>query len=319
MIGLMLVAGYFLARVPSLTAHYAPALRKAHVFAPHAPLVLFITLFLIISAALVLPRNIQWKNNEVFFTTTLEQNPNAHILRRELGEVLYLKGDLEGARYHFDYLIQNAPDWKDITMAYKGMGDYWRAQGEEEKTLQSYIRATETGFSARDFVVYNDVGVVFMERGQYLLGFSYLCQSLQLLPEGNPAAASLNSAIAIIEEEYIESAILHTAIRDQFAPAQEPNIQHLGTRCDATSCQNAFAVNPQSLDVIPPFLITATQPHAWKKDTQVPIEITNQSFDPSQSVIILETDAQYENTEITFLFPTCSREYYEAITMNNEQ
>jgi len=276
--------------------------------------VALVGIMIVSSWAIIFPRNKDWKNFETMYTITLQQTPDAHIIRRDLANEYFQQGDLEKSRVEFEYLIENAQDWKDITMAYKGMGDYWRIQGDEEQTLSYYLQAAQTaGFSPRDWVVYNDIGVIYMQREEYLTGFSYLCQAMQLFPT-QQVQQSIDASLTAIDETYIQTDTLTATILDQFEPAPVVNIVSVGNRCDDDTCQWGFSINPNSFDVIPPFLITASAPHAWRANTTAPVEITNTGFDQQNNVIILETDVEYEDTEVSFTFPTCARTYYEVST-----
>jgi len=268
-----------------------------------------IAVIIVGSWLVVFPRNKEWKSNITLYTVTLERNPDAHILRRELGEVYFLEGEPEKAREAWEYLIAKASDWKDITMAYKGMGDYYRLNNEPDLALDHYVKGAETGGSPRDFVTFNSAGVLFMDKGEILKGFSYFCQSAQLLPDSdNPAQGYVNTALAMVEEQFIEPGTLHDEVLASFVASPIQRIQYLDTRCDDEACQHALGYNADIQEILLPVLITAVD----SKDRE--IEITNKSYDPEQSVIVLEIDAAYENEEIEFLFPLCRREYYKATT-----
>jgi len=268
-----------------------------------------ISLVFLVGAAwfLIYERNKDWKNNETISLKTLEQNPNAHPVRSQLGLWYVRRGEGEKGKEQLEELIKRAPDWKDITMAYKGLGDYYRIQGDEEQTLAYYVKATETGFSPRDYVVYNDVGVIYMDRGEYLKGFSYFCRSLQLLLENEATQQNFESSLAAIEAEYIKSGTLYEAIQEQFAKAPTQKIEFLDTKCGEESCQYAFAFRgDQQIEALPPFLIAA-QTQAGKE-----VAILNKGFDQAASVIVLEVSSALQNKAMTVVFPSCGGVYYEA-------
>ena len=187
-------------------------------------------------------------------------------------------------------------------MAYKGLGDYWRAKGDLDKALEYYIQSTQTApLNPRDFVPFNDAGMIYMEeKKEPLLALTYFCQSLSLFPT-EQTQQNFDKALSLVEEN-------PQSITDTFSPAPTQNIKYLDTRCEKGSCQHAMALNPANKDVILPMLITASDTRNRS------VDITNQSFDPQQSVIIIETDIKYEDEDLTFLFPTCSRTYYEVKT-----
>ena len=251
-------------------------------------------------------RNKDWKDNETISLKTLSQNSHAYPMRAQLARWYLEKGEFEKAREQSEELIRIAPNWKDITIAYKSLGDYYQAQENPEKALAYYLKATETSRSARDYVTYNDVGTLYMDRGEYLRGFAYFCQSLQLLLT-EATQNNFDTAVSLIDEEYIQQGVLYTEIASQFTRAPELNIRYQDKRCDETSCQYAFAVLIPQLEVIPPFLIVGV---TFEGDE---IEITNRAFDPAARVIILDTEARYENVPLSFIFPTCGGFFYEPV------
>jgi len=266
-----------------------------------------IFLFLAVTWWVAFERNQDWKDAEILYTKTISQNPYAYNIRRDLAFTYLERRKLTLARSEFEELIERAPDWRDITMAYKGLGDIYRFNNEPEVALEYYIKGTETGRSTRDFVTYNNVGVLYLEREDNLLALTYFCQAQQLF-QTQQAQDNFSAALAALEEELIEPGTLHDEVLASFVPSPIQRIQYIDNRCDDEACQHAFGYQADAPEVLPPFLITSQTARGSN------VEITNQAFDPNQSIIILETDAAYEDTELTFLFPTCRREYYEAVT-----
>ena len=260
----------------------------------------------IISWLIVFPRNTDWKNEEVMYEATLRRSPDAHEIRRNLGELYLKQGEFEKAKTEFEELIRRDESWKDITMAYKGLGDYYRVQGDTETALQYYLQAAETGFSPRDYVTYNDVGVIYMERENYLKGFSYFCQARGLFPASPVVERNFQDALALIDSEYIQKGILHEKIGEEFDKASDENIVYRDKRCDEQSCQYAFSFQAQQFEVLPPFFIGAT---AASGDE---VEITNKGFNPETGIIALQLDSTYKDQTLTFIFPTCRGVRYQT-------
>ena len=290
----------------ALMAGTAFAFVLRHPKIPKGTVIGVLAFFLVVSWVVVAQRNAEWRDNVTLYAKTLEQSPSAHIVRRELGEIYANQGEFEKAKAEFEYLIEKAPDWKDITMAYKGLGDYYTASGELDKALAYYTKAAETGHAPRDHVSYNNAAMLYMEKGNYLKGFAYFCQSLQLLPERNPALDSFNAALSVIESQYIEKDMLRRKIREELEKSLDEKIVYQDKRCDEKSCQYAFSFQAQQFEALPPFLITAATASAKE------LEITNKGFNPETGIIILELDSQYQDQPISFLFPTCQGRYYEV-------
>jgi len=293
-IGFALIAG----------AVFAYAFRSPNI--PKAATIGVFLLLMTVSWLVVVQRNVEWKDNIALYTKTLEQNPDSHIVRRELGEIYLFKGDLEAAKTEFEYLVTNAPDWRDITMAYKGLGDYYRVQENSEKALEYYVKSAQTGNSPRDYVPHNAAGILFMEQENYLQAFSYFCRSLQLFPT-EVAQNNFDAALSFIDTQYIQEGILHENIVAEFEESPIQNIVYLGQQCNEENCQFAFGFRAQNFEVLPPFLITGTSTNTGSE-----VEIQDKLYDAERVTIILQTSSSYEGDTISFLFPTCNSQYYEA-------
>jgi len=252
-------------------------------------------------------RNRDWKDNETISLKTLQQNPDAHPVRVQLGRWYLQQGEPDKGREQLEELIQRAPDWKDITMAYKGLGDYYRAQGDKDAAQFYYTRATQTSRSARDYVTFNDLGVLHMDKGEYLKGFAYFCQSLQLLPDNQTTLNNFDAAVAVIDTEYIQNDTLYEEVIEQFNEAPIGKIVFQDRRCTEDSCQYAFSLQSPDFEVLPPFLITAQTLSGEN------VEITNRGFNAETQVIFIEIPTTFEDETMTFVFPSCNGVYYEAV------
>jgi len=297
MIGFVLIAG----------AGLAYAFRSPKI--PRAVTAGVFLLLIAVSWVVVAQRNQDWKDNISLFTKTLEQNPDSHIVRRELGEIYLLKGDLEAAKTEFEYLVTNAPDWRDITMAYKGLGDYYRLKGDADQAILYYEQSAATGNSPRDYVAHQLLGTMYMEREQYLKAFSSFCYSLGLYDGNQLVQQNFNSALSLIDMEYIQTGTLHEQTILQLNKSPIEKLVYRDSRCTEENCEYAFSFRAdQQIEALLPFLISAVT----SKGTQV--EITPKSFDPETGAIVLQTDKSAEGKTISFLFPNCLGVYYEAST-----
>ena len=262
-----------------------------------------------LSWTIVFPRNNDWNNETLLHIETLKDYPNAHRIRRGLAQLYFSDGEYEQARSEYEALIQRAPTWSDITMAHKGLGDYYLQKGDKDQALASYIQSTQTAhMQPRDWLPFHIVGTLYEEKEENLLAFTYFCQSLQLF-QTEQTQQTFQISLEKVQDTIITQNLLIPSLKEKFQSSQEKNIQYLDKRCDDKTCQFAFAFNPESKDIIAPPLITA---FTQIKKQEKPILITNSSFDPTQNIIILEADPQYEESDITFLFPTCGRVYYEV-------
>jgi len=263
----------------------------------------------LVSWFVVFQRNKDWKDEKAMYEVTLQKYPNSSFIRWKLGELHYLKGDKESARREFEIIIRENNDWEDITLVYKGLGDYWRASNDSEKAFEYYTKATEASSKPRDYVSYNDLGVLYMNKGEYLNGFAYFCQSLRLYPQGGATGRNLTNTLLVVDTEYTQKDILYQETRVQFEKAQDDRIVFRDKRCDEKVCQYAFSFRGEQFEALFPELITGVT------SFEAELELSNQFFDRENSMIFLDVSAVYEHERLTFLFPTCTRTYYEADTV----
>jgi len=255
---------------------------------------------------IIFHRNKDWRNNETIFLATLGKNPEAHNFRYQLGTVYLEKGDWEKAKLEFEEVIRRNPAWRDITMVYKSLGDYYRLKNDLDNALAAYQKSVETAApSPRDYVSFNDLGVAYLDKGNYLKGLIYFCQSLQLFPQAETAINNLNQTTAVIQKEYIDKGIVYQKVTEEFIESAEEKIQFVDKRCSETLCQYLFSFQSPFPEVLPPFLIAAV---SLPENTIVPVK--NSSFDPQQRMIMVQIDETNINKKLSFIFPTCQGIYY---------
>jgi tetratricopeptide (TPR) repeat protein len=269
-----------------------------------------LSFIMIISWLMIFPRNKDWKNEKSLYLQTLRYYPEAHEVRRKLGEIYFIEGEYETAREEFEEIIKRDENWKDITMAYKGLGDYYRAKNDLDNALLSYQKAVQTAQpSPRDYITFNDLGVAYMDKKNYLKGLIYFCQSLQLLPppENQTAMDNLNAAISVVDTTYTKNNVLYQNIVKEFYQSSQQKIKYLKKECSKNTCQYMFSFYSETPEIILPFLISAATLPDYKD-----IKIEDSSFDQQQGIINLMVDLKFNSKDISFVFPTCQGIYYLA-------
>jgi len=272
-----------------------------------------VLLFLFVFLILILyffnyKRNQNWKDEETLFKVTLSQVPKASILRYQLANIYLKRGDLEPARLELERIIAENPEWKDITMAYKSLGDYYRAKNDLDNAIASYQKAVETTtLSARDFIVFNDLGVAYMDKGDYLKGAVYFCQSLGLLPNAETVNNNFNAALSMVESAYIQKGILYQKIAEELKESSEWRIQHLGKSCSEKTCAYSFSFVQGEQDILLAPFITAVISGSEKE-----IEIKGSNFNQEQGIFEVQIEESYSKKEIDFIFPSCRGIYYRV-------
>lgn len=269
-------------------------------------------LFLVFAVALIAimasvswKRNTDWKSNETLYVKTLSQVPSASHIRYQLGFIYLQTGRFEEAKFEFEESLKN-PLWKDKTMAYKGLGDYYKARNDLDNALISYQKAVQSAApSPRDFITFNDLGTAYMSKGDYLKGLIYFCQSLILLPGTETVMNNFNAAASLVDSNYVQKNILYDKILEEFKLSPEQKIQYIGKNCTAETCQYAFSVDVAKIDVMLPFLLAAV---SGKEE----VKIKNPTFDQQQGIIGLEIDKNFSSKDLIFVFPGCSG-YYDKV------
>lgn len=273
------------------------------------PLTLFLAVIVAVVWVFSWQDNKVWRNNETLYAKILSQAPSIHGIRYQLGQLYYEKGELEKARSEYEEIIRRDPEWQDITMAYKGLGDYWRAKGNLDESLENYQKAVDSAVpSPRDYITFNDLGAAYMNKGNYLKGLSYFCQSLQLLPENQTTIDNFNVAISAVDSEYGQKGILYENIQQELRESSGKDIIFQRKECK-DDCYAEFVLRSPNLEVLLPFLISAV---ALPDNENM--EIINPSFDSQQGIISLGYDGKFGDKAVSFVFPTCGGAYYEAST-----
>ena len=257
---------------------------------------------------IIFQRNQAWKSNETLYMDTLRRVPHAQNIRYALGSYYFERGELDKARTEFETVINSGDQWKDITMAYKGLGDYYRTKNDLDNALIYYQKSVDAAVpTPRDYVTFNDLGVAYMDKGVYLKGLIYFCQAVQLLPDNQTTMNNLNGAVSAVESNYKEKKILYNKIVEDLALSIEPKIQYIDKRCSEDLCQYGFSFRSDRPEILPPMLISAA---ALPEKEEIAID--NPSYNAEQGIITIEIDKKYSSKNIDFLFPNCQGIYYNS-------
>lgn len=260
----------------------------------------------------VFAQNEVWRNSETLYLKALERAPDAHSFRYPLGVLYYEKGEIAKAKKEFEEIIQRGGGkWEDATMVYKGLGDCYRDEGDSETALFYYQKAVETAApSPRDYVTFNDLGVAYVEKGNYLKGLIYFCQALQLYPEAETVSINFNGALDLIETDYRQKKLLYQKITEELALTREEKIRYLNRICGEDTCQYLFSFSSPMPEVLLPSLISAISLESAKE-----IYLNNPSFQLGQGVISIEIEKAFSDKELRFIFPSCSGVFYQLEVM----
>lgn len=164
-------------------------------------------------------RNRVWQTDMVLYTRTLETDPDAHIIRSNLGGVYFGLGDLQRARKEFEQALAGKPD-NLITMNALGMlytkqehyaqanemlqraiaikpawadphfnlGVLLDAQGDAPQALQEFAKAVQ--FAPYNSVAHYFYGVALLNAQRYPEAEAELQKTVALAPENSFDALS---------------------------------------------------------------------------------------------------------------------------------
>jgi len=282
--------------------------RKEKIFRSSA--IALLVLLIIGSWAIVFSRNTLWNDDFALYQKTIEQNPDAHAIRRNYAVELTEQGHYMEAAAQLDVILERNPEWRDIGKVYNNLGDAYRSLGDTEKTLFYYEKFLEVSGDV-SFKPYNNLGALFFEKEEYLNSLVHTCKAVELNPTAQEPQFNLRRLVLLFDS--VEGENLPLLYQDivnggVFEKSDETRIVNTGLSCNADRCLFAFASGFQLGEVLFPFLILGST-----EAGQI-IRGQNPSFDAQTGAITLATPPQYESESITFIFPTCAGIYYEATT-----
>ncbi|MCH7604865.1 tetratricopeptide repeat protein [Patescibacteria group bacterium] len=255
-------------------------------------------------------RNSVWRDDFLLYETTIQQNPDAFAIRRNLAVELTAAGRYEEAIVELEAVLQRNSEWRDISKVYNNLGDAYRSAGDFDTAFLYYEKFAEVS-DENNFKPYNNLGALYFERGEYLNSLVFACKATELNPGAQEPQFNLRRLVLLfdsVQEDNLD--LLHQDIvnGEVFQKSDETRIVNTGLSCNTDRCLFAFASGFQPGEVLFPFLIFGST------ETGQIIRGQNPSFDAQTGAIILATSPQYETEPLTFIFPTCEGIYYEATT-----
>jgi len=271
---------------------------------------------LIITALLafivILQRNAEFRQNEILYTKTLSQNPEAYPIRFNWAIFLRQeKGDFEAAKQEFETILQQNPNWSDAGMVYIHLGDYYRdITKDTQKALEYYEKSQITsGTIWKAHFAYDRIGGILAAQGEYLKAVPYFCQAVNIYSEAEGSQGRLSRALSLIPPQYEENSaqLYRDVTQEAFLKSEQEKIRYTRKSCDTESCSYIFSVRLEGdSEIILPSLIMAST------EQREIAEIQGSAFNPLTSEVMLRIDSSFEGKPLTFIFPTCEGVYYES-------
>jgi tetratricopeptide (TPR) repeat protein len=271
-----------------------------------APAILAV--FLIAGVATILPRNQEFKDDFALYSASLEKNPNAHDLRRNLAVELTEIGRFDEAITQLEYILDTDPQWRDIAKVYSNLGDAYRGKSEYDRSDEYYRKALEIT-EGQDYRAYNNIGANFLEQGKQLESLLYFCRSVAIAPEAPEPNFNFNRASGFFDA--VDAKGLGALFNDitkggTFHASEFERIVFEDKTCQDDTCTLRFRFMFQSGEILLPFLILE------KTSDDDIMRPTSRAFDGPNGKITLTIDAQNSDDLLYIIFPTCEGIYYEA-------
>lgn len=264
---------------------------------------------LILSWAAVFPRNKEFKNDFTIYAASLEKNPQAHDLRRNLAVRFNEIGEYDKAIAELEDILRRDPQWRDVAKVYSNLGDAYRGKQEYERSDGYYHKALEIS-QGQDYRAYNNIGANFLEQGEYLKSLLYFCKAIAVDPQAPEPNHNFNRASSFfdsISQEGNEQLFNDVYMGSLFVKSEFERILFQEQTCKEETCDLRFKFLFQSGEIVLPFLIVG------KTEEDGFVRPLDRSFDGPKGEITLTIPQDYKENVIQFLFPTCAGTYYEAI------
>src|SRR5271168_934939 len=127
-------------------------------------------------------RNRVWQTDLVLYTRTLETDPDAHIIRSNLGSVYYIAGDLQRAGQEWEQALAGKPD-NLITMNALGMLYTFYVQHTTANEILHRAMAVKPGWADPHF----NLGVLLDEQGDTPQALGEFQKAMQFAPYNSVA------------------------------------------------------------------------------------------------------------------------------------
>jgi len=270
-----------------------------------------IALVVIISWLVIYPRNKIFANDYTLYLATLKINPRAHALRRNYAAELMANGDYESARIELEKIMAMDTNWWEIDKVYNMLGDYYRETGNEAKAIEFYEKTIEVS-GEWNYKPYNNLGALYLRKGEYLMAMPYLCRASQLGGTAPEVKNNFERIVFLFEsiknQEGLKKLYAEITGRGIYQEGEEQKISYLESFCLAggESCTFVFLSQTGQREYLLPFLFLAST-----ADGEM-LEIKNRSFDAQKGTISLEIEVKDKDESLLFIFPTCDRIYYKV-------
>lgn len=144
-----------------------------------------------------------WKNTTTLFEHALNVTEKNYIAHNNLGVILFEKGKIAEAVFHFNKSIHIEPDYID---AYINLGNAYAKQGESGKAFDNFNKAiTLNPDHLNNFDAYNNRGIAYARQGKYDNAINDFNKSISL--KSDYASSYYNRGVAYANVGQYQQAI----------------------------------------------------------------------------------------------------------------
>jgi len=257
---------------------------------------------------IVYPRNKIFFNDFTLYEATIKLNPKAYSIRRNLAVELMDIGQYERGKAELDKIIQLDPNWWDINKVYNQLGNYYRIIGDYDAAIDYYRKTIEVS-GEWNHAPYNNLGALYLEKGEYMKSLLYLCRAMQLGPNAKETQNNFNRIVSLFGSVSSQEGLkkLYSDVTQGiFQESVEQRIKYAKTTCQDKDCDIMFRSDVAENEIVLPFLILASTGQGEM------VQIKNRAFDPQTRIISLKIDSKYKSESLNVIFTTCGGIYYKV-------
>jgi tetratricopeptide (TPR) repeat protein len=152
------------------------------------------------SARILLPRNLDWHDDDRLTRVSLEESPNSATLNAAAGWIHFQRGEYDAAIEKFRVAVERKPGSAEY---HNNLGNAYAQQGRYQDALVELRKAAELDPKAAE--VHRNIGTILRALGDISGGLAERQKALQLDP--NRGRAYIMEAVALIGEKDYSRAI----------------------------------------------------------------------------------------------------------------
>lgn len=259
-------------------------------------------------------RNKAWKTDYTFYTDILTKNPGAYSILYNLANDYLHAEDYATARANYEKIVANDPQNINIAKVYNNLGmTYIKSNPPDRQKAIEYFKKATTAVANPPQDAWTNLGAAYIESREYLNALQAFCMASATPGTGDDASAAFKELATVVTKAKekqplsVYNDVMHGA---SFQKKEEAALAFSSGGCDPSGCYYVFTTKNQK-DTTAPLLTPLIFITSQAKNNQL-IPVRRTRIDHAHESIIVETDPQYTEPMLTFLFPDCRGTYSEV-------